>query len=118
MEAYPTLSVFPTYPIRETPEDSTLKSDFEAGYILTRAKFTRSRKSFYVSYQNMPNADKEILDTFGTTVNGGSDSFTWTHPMSSVSYIVRFDKRPAFEGVGYSPDIGFMWNTEFTLVQV
>jgi len=118
MATYPTLSVTPTYPLKEAGEDPTLKSEFEAGYTLTRAKFTRSRTVFTVQYENMPNADKETLKTFCDTVKGGSDSFTWTHPSTSTSYEVRFDKRPAFDLVGWSADVGFIWNVSFLLVQL
>lgn len=117
MADYPTLSRNPSYPLTDDAEDPAIKSDFEAGYTQTRARFTRTRRVFEVGYKAMTNADKLLLEAFADTVKGGVDSFAWTHPITSVSYTVRFDKRPKFQAVDYGDD-GTIWETSFTLVQV
>ena len=59
-----------------------------AGYVQSRAKWTRSRKVFELSWNAMSDADKETLETFfGDNIGG---TFTWTHPLSGISYTVRF----------------------------
>lgn len=117
MPTFPTLSVLPSYPLKDDAEDPTLKSNFEAGYTLARTRFTRQRKLFSLVYNKLPNADKLLLEAFCDTVHGGADTFTWTHPITSVSYTVRFDKRPSFEVSEYSADVGYVWDTSFLLVQ-
>jgi len=117
MADYPTLTVLPSVPIKEATEDPVIKSDFEAGYVHTRARYTRFRHQFTIKYDNMPNADKVTLDAFCDTVHGSVTSFAWTHPLTSTVYTVRFDKRPQFESGEYD-GTGYVWNTEFTFVEV
>lgn len=114
MSDFPTLSIGPNYPIKETPEDSTIQSEFDGGYTQTRPRFTRIRKTFELKYDNLiSDSDKSALESFAETVKGGSLSFTWTHPVTSVSYTVRFKKTPEYEYVHYG-----WWKTSFTLVEV
>lgn len=117
MPTFPTLTDAPTYPLKESTEDPVIKSNFEAGYVHTRARFTRMRHEFTLVYENLSNTDKETLDAFCDTVYGSVTSFTWVHPISGTSYTVRFDGRPRFESVGYDGS-AYRWKTEFTLVQV
>ena len=114
---YPTLTKNPSPPIKESTEDPVIKSDFEAGYVHTRLRYTRQRHQFDIIYENISNADKVTLDTFCDTVHGSVTSFNWVHPITNVTYVVRFDKRPQFESGQYD-GTGYVWNTEFTLVEV
>ncbi len=117
MADYPTLTVYPSAPIVETKEDPAIKTESEAGYVHTRLRYSRSRRNFKVPYENMSNADKVILDAFCDTVHGSVTSFNWVHPLTGVTYVVRFDKRPEFTSREHDGD-GYRWDTEFTLVQV
>ena len=114
MANFPTLSKPPSYDLSHENEDAVLKSDFEGGYVHTRAKFTRLRKKFPgVLYRDMTDTDQSTLDTFETTtVHGGADSFNWTHPKSSVTYVVRFAKPIKYTITEFG------WNFEFDLEQV
>lgn len=116
MSAFPTLSQPPNYPLVEEIEDTTIVSNFESGYIQTRPRFTRRRKSFTVRYENLSTSDKTSLETFrDVTVLGSSETFTWTHPLTSTVYTMRFekDKTPKFTNslIDY-------WDTEFTIREV
>ena len=117
MANYPTLTELYPSSLKEATEDPVIKSDMEAGYVHTRVRYTRFRHQFEISYKNLPNADKLTLDTFCDTVYGSVTSFTWVHPITSVSYTVRFDKRPQFEAQEYD-GASYRWNVDFTLVEV
>jgi len=110
--AFPTLSVNPNYPIEEGIESSSIKSAFEAGYVLTRARFTRQRNTFKISYSLLSNADKELLKEHMDEVLDIS-TFTWTHPVTSVSYTVRYQTIPQFQYMQYQ-----RWNISFILEQI
>lgn len=93
MPAFPSLSKKPSWPMSPDGEieDSTIRSQFEGGYELTRPRFTRSRRNWGVRYVMLSVADKNMLQFFEqNTVRGGADSFTWTHPTTGTSYTVRF----------------------------
>lgn len=113
MPTYPTLNQKPQYPLDEDREDSAIKSDFEGGYQHTRPRYTRVRRIFDIKYINLSDADKTTLETFINTVKGSANSFTWTHPKTSTTYTVRFDKPPKFTYVHYG-----LWNVEFKLNEV
>jgi len=74
--------------LNERTVKAQIKSDFEAGYVQSRTKWTRSRKIFELSWDNMDAADKSTLEDFFENNIGGT--FTWTHPLTSTSYTVRF----------------------------
>lgn len=67
-----------------------IKSKFENGYVASRAKWTRSRKKFKLSWNAMNSTDKAALETFFDANLGGT--FIWTHPSENVSYTVRFSE--------------------------
>lgn len=112
MATFPILSKNPVYPLEESYLDNTLRSNFEAGYELTRPRYTRLRRIFNVRYTFLPEADKTALESFYQTV-GCYDSFTWTHPGTGESITVRFVAPPKFSEVQYG-----RWNVEFQLREV
>lgn len=71
------------------------RSDFEAGYVYTRAKWTRSRKIFELTWGAMKDPDKQTLEDFFDNNLGGT--FTWEHPLSGEVHTVMFaeDELPA-----------------------
>lgn len=114
--AFPTLTQGPNTPIKETPEDQSIKSTSEAGYVHARERYTRIRRTFALSYKNLSNTDKVALDGHCDTV-GSVTPFTWVHPISGTTYTVRYEKRLAFESCEHD-GTGYRWNTDFNLVQV
>ena len=101
MPTFPTLSSFKlTEEVLDSWEegiviDPTLKNDSEGGYTVTRSRFTRLRKWFSYEFPYYTSADKATLQTFiDSTVVVGTTSFTWTNPLNSTNYIVRFAERP------------------------
>jgi len=85
------------FPVIETPQEvltetvnaGTIRSDFEAGYTQTRAKFTRMRQTFELKWKYLPSTDYAVLKTyFESTAIGGAQSFTWAH--GTTDYVCRF----------------------------
>jgi phage-related protein len=116
--AFPTLTengveVRPSYPITERNEDSVIRSDFEGGYVQTRARYTRVRKIWQISYNLLSTTNKNLISAFVDTVQGGADSFTWTNPIDSANYQVRFQAPPTYSHTQYE-----RWDVKFTLEQV
>ncbi len=67
-----------------------VRTEFEGGYVHTRARHTRSRKWFKIFWDLMPYADLATLLTFFDANLGGT--FNWTHPITSTAYVVRFSE--------------------------
>ena len=91
MSAFPTLSVAPNYPLSPDGEveDNIIRSQQTAGYEQTRPRFTRARRMFGLTYV-LKTSDANTLRTFEvTTLHYGADAFTWTHPISAITYTVR-----------------------------
>lgn len=115
--AFPTLTVPPSLisPNGVVVVDPTLKSQSEAGYEVTRAKFTRLRRKWGIHYDLLNDADMALLCAHEAAMGVGSLSFTWTHPISAASYTVRF------AGPISGPDVskgGINLKVSFELVQV
>jgi len=114
MATYPTLSIPPSYPINETIEDSTISSNFETGWEQTRPRFTRSRRTWQINYENLLYVDKKLLEDFvNDDVRQGADYFTWTHPVTSEVVTVRFKPAPT-----YNNTILTYWQVSFSLREV
>ena len=108
MPAFPTLSIGPTFPLDPDGviEDAVIRSPMTAGYTQTRPRFTRTRRSFGVNYRDLPDADVETLKTFErTTLRNGSDSFTWVHPTTAVTYTVQLSSPIEF-AKSTGPNVG------------
>ncbi len=88
--AFPTLSLQPAFPVQEEAENNVISSRMEAGYVLTRPRFTRSRTKFTLHYPLLPLADVTLLKAHEASV-GYSTIFTWTHPAdNATTYNVRY----------------------------
>lgn len=118
MSDFPTLSTPPVYPLKQSRDgDQFIKSKTEAGYVITRSRYSRVRNRFSIVYENISAADKALLDALITEVDGETGYFTWVHPITNVSYTVRFDKTPEIEAVGYD-GVSYYYNTAFDLLEV
>lgn len=116
--------IFPDITPPLTPEDQPenigMTSDVENGSVISRAKFTRSRLTFYLSWGErnpMTTDEREIFrDFYQNKARGSSEKFEWTcnapfSPYFGQTFIVRFNgDPPRFRLVapGY-------WATECTL---
>ncbi|MDR1977216.1 MAG: hypothetical protein LBQ42_00620 [Synergistaceae bacterium] len=74
----------------ETTEDPVIRSEFESGIVQTRARYTRMRGVWALSWANMRGADYRTLRSFYKQMKGGALSFNWTHPRDGTTFEVRF----------------------------
>ena len=78
----------PDYGLEDEVYFPQIKMEFEANYTQSRPKAVRSTGRWSLKWANMPEADYQLLKTFFLANQGYS--FSWTHPVTSASYTVRF----------------------------
>ena len=83
---FPTLSRGVNLDIQEVSANPTIRSEMENGVVLTRARFTKLRKTWNFSIGLLTAADRTLLDTMQNTVHIGAGTITWTHPKTAVEY--------------------------------
>ena len=119
MEVFPTLSKNISYPIEEELEDTTISSPTDAGYVITRQRYSRQRKTWTIRYKNLSADDKKDIEDFISTIDGGASAFYWTCPLDNVTYTVRFTQLPRFVCNLYlSKSNKFFYDIEFKLTEV
>ena len=97
-------------------EDPSLKTTMEGGYVVSRAKHTRTpRRTFKTGYSGIGNADRALLEGFYDSVRGGAMIFNWRDPVSQLVWQVRFGDKLALKYVGVG--ISQRWDVQITLEQ-
>lgn len=97
-------------------EDVSMKTPVDGGYVISRAKHTRTpRSNFKSGFTMLTNADRKLLEDFYALVRGGSVIFDWTDPSSLVVYQVRFAGALAFKYSGRMTTQ--RWDVSFSLEQ-
>lgn len=72
----PSLTRAPAFAVQRSVEDGTIADPAESGYVSTRPRFTRLRRKFTVSYNNLIDEDLRALDEFEIeTVKGKAGAF-------------------------------------------
>lgn len=72
-----------------TTKKEALRSESEAGYTMSRPRYTKAKKSFTLNYSAIKNEDYAILEAFFEANQGLN--FTFTHPIDlTKSYTVIF----------------------------
>lgn len=91
---------FPNIPapssIKPIKTNAALVSNADAGYKISRMKFTRVVNGFELTWAVIKTVDYEQLEAFFDSVNC-TDVFNWTHPLSKKSYQVRFLEPISFQ---------------------
>lgn len=101
---------------RVKPEDPSMKTEMDGGYVVSRKRHTRKpRLTFTTAYKEITDADRKTLLNFYQQVGGGSVVFDWTDPVDKIVYQVRFDGDLDFQYVGIGQTK--LWNIQFQLVQ-
>lgn len=82
MSAY---SVFPTtvpitYPFERKAETATIVSEFESGVTQARAKWSRPRYSYALTFETLTETEKNTLTAFYETVQGPATAFLFADP--------------------------------------
>jgi hypothetical protein len=116
VETFPTLSRYPNNNFKETlAYDPSIKSQAEDGTIISRPRFTTTKKQWGdINYDFLTANDKELLEEFQTAVMVGGDVFTWVHPKTNVSYTVRLSAPINFTMDSENSDL---WTVSFSLIE-
>lgn len=118
---FPQLSRKPALKTHRAHLDPTLRDNYENGMEATRAKFTRRRRQWDVTIDNLTPADMEALDDFienkavyGTNIFNFPDV---RDPQNPKTYQVRFSVLPSPSDAG-NVDGGFAQNVTFQIREV
>jgi len=74
---------------------NTIRTPFEAGYVGTRSRFVRSRRTFRAGWSALPSSHLSLFLAFVSTCMGAADTFTWTDYSTGgvgTAYTVRFQE--------------------------
>ena len=80
----------PDYPLSVETIANTLSSDTDAGYKITRRKYTKVLHRWTLKWSMLPGSHYSVIDTFFTNVGGAAGIWQWTHPLTGTFYDVRF----------------------------
>jgi len=88
---FPNLSKYPSdkYHIETLAYDPSIRTQAEDGVVMSRARFTTTKKRWEITYDNLTETDKGLLDTMQGDAMVGGDTITWTNPKDDIEYIVR-----------------------------
>ena len=87
---YPSGLPNPEYPFEEESEDNSISTKFEDGTVQSRLKFTKSRKTWTLTWGKMPQAKFTTLDSFIVgQAKHSANVFNWTNPANNTVYSVR-----------------------------
>lgn len=94
--------------------DDTISSQSEAGYKVTRPRFTRVFYVYGPVNYVMNSEDKEALQLFDAIVRG-STIFNWTHPITGEVKQVRFSSngRPKFDPIPSSLPSNRLYSVDY-----
>jgi len=95
--------------------DSTIRSEFADGTVLTRARFTRMRKSINGGYNFLTAADKVFLENLQTSIKIGANTFYYTYPPDDTEYDVMLTSPMKFQ---VEPREFNYWNVNLNMAQV
>ena len=111
------MSVFPNIrlpsSIEETIKNPTIESEFESGIKQTRARYTRLRHIWILTWQALEIEEYNLLKRFYVAQYGGAASFLWEHPHEYKQYLVRFTGD--FKAKN---SVLFYWDLSITLEEV
>ena len=71
-----------------------IKHDDDAGYQITRRRFTRDPRTLSASYELLTDADAVLLQDF-IDIHTTVVPFNWTQPSTGTTYEVRFSAIPS-----------------------
>ncbi|MCE5306376.1 MAG: hypothetical protein LLG20_01925 [Acidobacteriales bacterium] len=87
MNSWPSIAK-PDFPLEEERSFPVIRSEFDNGAVQTRLRFSKKRLIATLRWEAMTETDYGTLETFFDANQGLT--FTWTHPVTSASYTVRF----------------------------
>jgi uncharacterized protein (TIGR02217 family) len=107
-------SLSPDYALETSKEYKTLVSKFENGYEQRRQKWASVLREWKLVYKNRDATDLSTITTVFDNKKGAFTSFTWTNPLDSTDYTVRFKE----DSLKYTCPYYGRYNIEFSLCEV
>ncbi len=97
MAAYPSIAIAVAN-FQELPRNyETIRTEYEDGYVATRAKSTTAPRGFRFKHEVVLAADVTTFDTFWEARKGGAEAFDFTNPRTGAVIACRFvGPRPAY----------------------
>ena len=90
---------FPTFDLSRTPTpsswseelvtDPTIRSTFESGTVLTRARYTTTPRKISFAYNLLTEADRDLIVDFEQHVKVGADKFEFRNPITNEDWEMR-----------------------------
>ncbi len=77
-----------------TTEDPAIRVETEGGYVFTRPRYRRNplRRTFTMGYTDISPAQRQVLEDFWNSVQGGSFAFKW------IDYDAMWSEIPSLYG--------------------
>lgn len=98
-----------------TDRESRLVSSMDAGPASVRKRFTATPQDLTTTMV-LTGTQKAAFDTFyRTTINYGTDSFTWTDPTDDTSATLRFLKPPVWTCICGGSAANRLWQAQLEL---
>lgn len=82
----------PDYTVASDTEFKTQTSEFESGAKQYRQVWSSAKRTWKLTFRNRTTAVMQAIQAFFESKLGQATSFTWTCPLDSVEYTVRFAK--------------------------
>jgi phage-related protein len=76
--------------------DPTVRTEMEAGYVASRARFTRTPRQWKLRFDMTKTANRDIIIAFVTARRVGGESFSWVEPVAGATVTVRFQSPPVY----------------------
>ena len=89
MTSYPSIAI--SFPFTEIPPDyQSVRTTMEFGYVQTRAKTTIAPRVYEFTHEHCSITDRATWLAFWSANYGGSGTFNFTDPNTSVVVVCRF----------------------------
>ena len=95
--------------------DPTVRTEAEAGYVSSRARFTRTPRKWQLRFDMTTAANKATIEAFVTSMGVGGASFTWAEPLGT-NVVVRFAAPPTYAPVANTNNT--RWTITMTMEEV
>lgn len=99
---FPSLSRQPSMDSSKSVDDDTIRDQMESGYVATRPRFTRARRTWKINVRNLQAEDMRVLDQFFMVTSArGANSFLYPNllPNGSFEFPAQSDA-----------DVAYGWN--------
>lgn len=116
--SFPNISK-PSYPLSIGLENNSIMSKFEDGTVQSRPKFTRSRRTFKVKWNGLPNDEYLLLENFiRNEAKYSAETFLWKNPATYNTTNEEIVEVRIIEAPEAQMTVLNRWDVELTLQEV